>query len=459
MPSAARAVRRWGRLLLVPADAGAALLAIVTAMTVPHGVSRGAEALLFVPLWVVAVAMTGEYSLPGTLGARLRRLLLVAAALPTGVLIGSDLLRYNLSATTVAAVCGATALLGSTGRVVVSNAVRRGAEIADLPHRTVLIGTGPVLSQVVAGLERERHRRFRVLGVCVAGGSTPQLPDLATVRGVEMCAALVAHCQADTVVLVPDPVIPPDEVLRLRWALEEAGVRIFVWTGLAAAPGGRTALDVSHDLTLLHLRPPRRLGASYAAKRVADRVLAVLALLVLSPLLLALALAVRLDSPGPAIFRQQRVGRDDTRFTMWKLRTMRTDAEEVLSDLVAANEGSGPLFKMREDPRVTRVGRWLRRTSLDELPQLVNVALGHMSLVGPRPALPSEVDSYPPEVRHRLAVAPGMTGLWQVSGRSDLPWDEAVRLDQEYVDTWSIGLDLRIIARTLRAVVRGSGAY
>lgn len=194
-------------------------------------------------------------------------------------------------------------------------------------------------------------------------------------------------------------------------------------------------------------------------KRVVDRVVAVVALALLAPLLLALALAIRLESPGPAFFRQARVGRDHATFTIWKLRTMTRDAETALAGLAGANEASGLLFKVREDPRVTRMGRWLRRSSLDELPQLINVALGQMSLVGPRPALPSEVERYPADVRHRLVVQPGITGLWQVSGRSNLPWAEAVRLDQEYVDNWSLALDLRILLLTVRAVVRGHGAY
>jgi exopolysaccharide biosynthesis polyprenyl glycosylphosphotransferase len=443
----------------VAADLVAALVVTVAAMMVPHGVSRGVEALLFVPLWLAGVAVTGEYGLPGTLAARLRRLALVATALPTGVLIASEVLRYPLSATTVSAVCGATAVLCGVGRVAAVAATHHGLEVENLTHRAVLVGTGAVLPEVVGRLEQGQHRRFRVRGACIAGGGTPALPGVDIVRGVELCAELVRRCAADTVVLVPDAVIPADEVLRLRWALEEAGVRIFVWTGLSTAPVGRTALDVTDDLALLHLRPPRRLGTSYAVKRVADRLVAALALIVLSPVLLALAVAIRLDSPGPAFFRQRRVGRDDTTFTIWKLRTMSCDAEQALAGLVDHNEASGPLFKVHADPRVTRLGRLLRRTSLDELTQLINVVLGHMSLVGPRPALPNEVDRYPSAVRHRLVVAPGITGLWQVSGRSDLSWEEAVRLDQEYVDSWSIGLDLRIIVRTLRAVVRGTGAY
>jgi exopolysaccharide biosynthesis polyprenyl glycosylphosphotransferase len=200
-------------------------------------------------------------------------------------------------------------------------------------------------------------------------------------------------------------------------------------------------------------------GARRVVKGVMDRLAAALGLLLAGPLLLVLMAAVRLDSPGPALFRQQRVGRGNDRFTMLKLRTMTVDAEERREDLVGLNESDGALFKIRNDPRITRVGRMLRRFSLDELPQLVNVLRGEMSLVGPRPPLPSEVADYEYDVRRRLAVKPGLTGLWQVSGRSDLPWDEAVRLDLRYVDNWSPLLDLQILFKTGRAVLSRSGAY
>ncbi len=181
----------------------------------------------------------------------------------------------------------------------------------------------------------------------------------------------------------------------------------------------------------------------------------------LAPLLAACALAVRLDrtAPGPVLFRQTRVGRHERPFTMLKFRTMRLGAEAQLAALRHLNEHDGVLFKLREDPRISRVGRFLRRCSLDELPQLVNVVRGEMSLVGPRPPLPAEVAAYPEDMRRRLVVKPGMTGLWQVSGRGDLPWEEAIRLDLRYVENWTLTLDLIILARTVTAVARSRGAY
>jgi exopolysaccharide biosynthesis polyprenyl glycosylphosphotransferase len=195
------------------------------------------------------------------------------------------------------------------------------------------------------------------------------------------------------------------------------------------------------------------------AKAVFDRVGAALLLVLFAPVLAAVAVAVRLDSPGPVFFRQVRVGRYGREFQIYKFRTMHTDAERRLADVRHLNEQDGVLFKIRDDPRITRVGRHLRRLSLDELPQLFNVMGGTMSLVGPRPPLQREVAAYPRDARRRLAVRPGMTGLWQVSGRSDLPWEEAVRLDLRYVENWSLTLDLVILLRTLTAVWRGAGAY
>jgi exopolysaccharide biosynthesis polyprenyl glycosylphosphotransferase len=190
-----------------------------------------------------------------------------------------------------------------------------------------------------------------------------------------------------------------------------------------------------------------------------DRAAAALALLSLMPVLLLIALAVRLDSPGPVLYRQERIGVNGRGFTILKFRSMSVDADCLLAELLYRNEGGGLLFKMRRDPRVTRVGRWLRRFSLDELPQLFNVLGGSMSLVGPRPPLPAEVERYDSSVSRRLLVKPGLTGLWQISGRSDLSWEEAVRLDLRYVENWSLALDALILVKTVRAVVSSSGAY
>jgi exopolysaccharide biosynthesis polyprenyl glycosylphosphotransferase len=195
------------------------------------------------------------------------------------------------------------------------------------------------------------------------------------------------------------------------------------------------------------------------AKRVLDFSIAVLAVIVLSPVLLAIAIAIKLDSRGPVFFKQERLGKGTRRFTMIKFRSMYTDGEQRLGELAQLNEATGPLFKMKRDPRITRVGRILRRTSLDELPQLFNVLAGSMSIVGPRPPLPRELNGFDSIQRARLRVLPGLTGLWQISGRSNLPFEEMVRLDMEYIERRSLVTDLRIIAMTIPSVVLGVGAY
>jgi exopolysaccharide biosynthesis polyprenyl glycosylphosphotransferase len=212
-------------------------------------------------------------------------------------------------------------------------------------------------------------------------------------------------------------------------------------------------------LPLLHVEHPRLAGGARVLKEVFDRLVAALLLVVTAPLMAGLAAITKWRSPGPVLFRQVRVGKDGREFVMYKFRTMHTDAESRLADIRHLNEYDGVMFKMRRDPRVTPAGRWLRRFSLDELPQVINVLRGQMSLVGPRPPLPEEVARYHDDVRRRLAVKPGLTGLWQVSGRSDLSWEEAVRLDLRYVENWSFSLDLVILLRTLTAVCRASGAY
>jgi exopolysaccharide biosynthesis polyprenyl glycosylphosphotransferase len=209
----------------------------------------------------------------------------------------------------------------------------------------------------------------------------------------------------------------------------------------------------------MHIEHPRLSGGRRLIKSVFDVSLAALLLVLLAPVFLAVAAWIKADTGGPVFFRQVRVGRGGETFPMYKFRTMHVDAERRRQNMQEQNEFSGVLFKMRQDPRVTRAGRLLRRHSLDELPQLINVLRGEMSLVGPRPPLPSEVEQYPHDMRRRLVVKPGMTGLWQVSGRSDLSWEDSVRLDLRYVENWSLTVDLVILMRTAMVVMRGAGAY
>jgi len=229
--------------------------------------------------------------------------------------------------------------------------------------------------------------------------------------------------------------------------------------GLMEITGPRLHISGVFGMPLLRVSEPVFTGFRRVVKEAVDRVGALLLTLLLAPVMLFVALAIVVDTRGPALFKQRRVGKDGVEFTVVKFRTMVTQAEQAKAELQAENEGAGPLFKMRRDPRVTKVGAVLRRYSIDELPQLLNVLRGSMSLVGPRPPLPEECAAYPPNVRRRLLVKPGMTGLWQVSGRSDLSWDESVRLDLRYVEDWSLALDAVILWKTVRAVFGGEGAY
>jgi exopolysaccharide biosynthesis polyprenyl glycosylphosphotransferase len=246
---------------------------------------------------------------------------------------------------------------------------------------------------------------------------------------------------------------------RLSWALQSTGAELLVAPGLVEVTGPNVSLRPAAGLSLLHVEPPSARHGRLLGKSVLDRVLGTLLLLLAVPLIVAGAVLVKATSRGPAFFSQTRIGLNGVPFTMWKLRSMHVDAEQRRIDLLRFDDRDGLMFKMRRDPRVTPVGRWLRRLSLDELPQLWNVVTGDMSLVGPRPPLRTEYDQYRDAVHRRLRVKPGLTGLWQVSGRADLPWEESIRLDLRYVDNWSVALDLQILWKTARAVVSGSGAY
>jgi exopolysaccharide biosynthesis polyprenyl glycosylphosphotransferase len=255
------------------------------------------------------------------------------------------------------------------------------------------------------------------------------------------------------------PEIDAVKLRGLAWELEKTGTDLCVAPSLLDVAGPRTTVRPTAGLTLLHVDHPQLSGARQAVKSLFDRVMAGLALLLLSPLFLMLSLVIRLHDRGPALFIQTRVGKDGHTFRLFKFRTMVVDAEQRVAQLQASNDHDGVLFKMRRDPRVTAIGTRLRKWSMDELPQLVNVVLGDMSLVGPRPALPAEADKYADHVRRRLVVKPGLTGLWQVNGRSDLSWEESVRLDLRYVENWSFALDLQILWKTISVIIRGSGAY
>lgn len=334
-------------------------------------------------------------------------------------------------------------------------------------HRVLVVGEAPGVERAVRLLGSRSDHAYTVVAVVPVGAASldceapvpgrlapePADDDVTTVLG-----GAFAH-DADLALVVPGPQLSGERLRRLSWGLHDGGLQLSVLSDLSEIAAGRVRPASAAGLTLLHIMPPLRRGPQMALKAAVDRIGAALGLVLLAPLLLLVGAAIRLTSEGPVFHRQIRQGQHNRPFIMWKFRTMVEDAETRKAQLATANENDGPMFKMRRDPRVTRIGRVLRRTSVDELPQLFNVVRGEMSLVGPRPPLPEEVSRYDERELRRLAVRPGLTGLWQVSGRSDLSWQETVSLDLWYVDNWSVATDLGLMARTLRAVTDGRGAY
>jgi exopolysaccharide biosynthesis polyprenyl glycosylphosphotransferase len=328
-------------------------------------------------------------------------------------------------------------------------------------RRVIVVGSLYRVADLTAVLTREPHCGMHVVGVCVpqTDVAIAHAAGLPVVGDLEQVPQLIQDYNADAVAVAGGDPTRHSYLRELSWALEGASVEILVHPGLVEVAGPRMHIRPHVGLPLLHVEQPHFTGWRRFIKRATDIVLTSVGLVLVSPIMLAIALAIKLGDGGPLIFRQNRVGHDGSTFTMYKFRSMRLDAEERLAELKALHPDMGTLFKLADDPRITRVGKFLRRYSLDELPQLFNVLRGSMSLVGPRPPLQSEVDAYEDHARRRLLVTPGLTGLWQVSGRSLLSWEETVRLDLRYVENWTLTLDLLIMWRTLFAVFAKRGAF
>ncbi|MET7865639.1 sugar transferase [Micromonospora taraxaci] len=330
-------------------------------------------------------------------------------------------------------------------------------------RKVLVVGDTAHVLELVHTLRREPYAGYQVVGACIPDALLApvaqrlgDVPVVGSFRGIPEAATAIG---ADTVAVTASGELTATRLRRLGWQLEGTGVDLVVAPALTDVAGPRIHTRPVAGLPLIHVEAPEFRGSRKLVKGLVDRSASSLALALLLPLIAFVALAIKLDSRGPVLFRQVRVGRGGQEFDVFKFRTMVVNADAMLAELTARNETDGLMFKMRQDPRVTRVGRLLRKWSLDELPQLVNVLLGQMSLVGPRPPLPSEVARYDGDVARRLLVKPGMTGLWQVSGRSDLSWEDGIRLDLYYVENWSLAADLTILWKTFGAVLNGRGAY
>jgi exopolysaccharide biosynthesis polyprenyl glycosylphosphotransferase len=321
-------------------------------------------------------------------------------------------------------------------------------------------GSFTAAQQLSERIRREPNAGMKVIGICLPSAELPRpvVAEVPVLGSLSQVSAVVRAKGCDAVAVTSDDATRYNYLRELAWSLEGCGVELLVDPGLVEVAGPRMHIRPLMGFPLLHVEEPHFTGWRRVVKRMSDLVLTSVGLLIILPVMLGIAAAIKIQDRGPVIFRQARIGREGKPFTMLKFRSMVVDAEDRKLELMANNEGKGGLFKLSHDPRVTRLGRFLRDFSLDELPQLFNVLAGSMSLVGPRPHLASELAQMPTEASRRSLVTPGLTGLWQVSGRSDLEGVDAIRLDLRYVENWSLSLDLQILWKTISAVLARRGA-
>ena len=465
--------RRWSPLwarryaaILIAFEAGAALVAggaVLLSQGGPVQTSTSLfwAALLLIPAWPALLGVIGAHS-EGVFGMgsdeyrRVGRAGFILLGLTSCLSYAAQL---DLSRAFVVVALPALTAVTLVARYAARCRLRRLRAWGRCTKRVVVVGRGGAVLDLVG--QFQRHAGLDVVAACVTPGDRERVADTAQVPvgGLDDVLTLAAELGADTIAVTSASETAAHYLRQLSWQLEGTGIELLVAPGLIEVAGPRLHIRPFEGLPLLSVEQPSFEDWRRVLKSGVDRCAASLAVLLLAPVLLGVSLAIWLTTPGPILFRQERVGLNGRRFTMLKFRSMVVDAERLVEELQADNISDGLLFKLRVDPRVTPVGRWLRRLSLDELPQLFNVLAGSMSLVGPRPPLPQEVARYDTSVSRRLLVKPGLTGLWQISGRSDLSWEESVRLDLRYVENWSLALDLSILWKTVGAVVRSRGAY
>jgi exopolysaccharide biosynthesis polyprenyl glycosylphosphotransferase len=413
-------------------------------------------------LWIIALSLAGAYDVRfiGTGSDEFRKVLAAGVSLTAALAIFSYGINLELSRAYVVIALPSVTLFDLVARYALRKRLHNRRASGRCMHNVLAVGHELGVADLVTELGRDRYHGLTVVGACVARpGVRDEVAGVPVYGGLDDITAAVKAFGADTVAVLSCPEMDAITLRSLAWELEKTDTDLCVAPALLDVAGPRTTIRPTAGLTLLHVDHPQLGGVRQALKDLFDRCAAAAALIILAPVMLIVAVAIRLYDQGPALFTQVRVGKDGREFRIYKFRTMVVDAEQRKAQLMARNDLDGVLFKLRHDPRVTLVGSFLRRWSIDELPQLFNVFLGHMSLVGPRPPLPDEAAEYADHVRRRLVVKPGLTGLWQVNGRSDLSWEESVRLDLRYVENWSFALDLQILWKTGSALLRGSGAY
>jgi exopolysaccharide biosynthesis polyprenyl glycosylphosphotransferase len=420
--------------------------------------------LVLMALTVVAVglARAWEPSVQGQGSEEFSRLLRALATL--AVVVGLVGLALKLPGVRpyVFGVIPLAFILAAVNRLVLRKVLHRRRRNGACMHEVLAVGTEDAVAKLILRTRQATHHGWVVTGACTPSGAGtdngPSILDVPVVGDLDSVPKVTGNGGYRVVSVAQTPGWSSQRLHHLAWDLEGTGTELVVDPGLMEIVGPRLHIAAVDGLPLLRLTEPAFTGLPRVVKGVIDRLGAGLLLVVLAPVMIALAIAVCIDG-GPVFYRQSRVGKAGKPFSMIKFRSMVVNADQLQSELAEHNQGFGPLSKLHQDPRVTRVGKFLRKYSLDELPQLFNVLAGSMSGVGPRPPLPEEVACYSRDAQRKLLVKPGLTGLWQISGRSHLSWEESIRLDLRYVENWSLALDVLIIWKTVGAVVRGTGAY
>jgi exopolysaccharide biosynthesis polyprenyl glycosylphosphotransferase len=457
-------VRVWA-MVLMAVDGSMALIALLVASALRfgdtpaqliHGVPDLAIAATLPILWVAAMALGRSYDRRYLAAGpeQFRRVANSAVWVLGLVAFVSFVLRADISRGLVAILIPVATALTLVGRWASRSILRsrfgRGAAI----HRVIAVGGLAESAQLASYVARNRHTGFAVVGTFAADPASTEAP-----LDIDRLVADVRSVEANTIAFVGTGRFRSHELRQLSWALQGYGIGLLVVPDLADIAGPRIEISPVEGLPLLEICEPELSGPGRLIKSLFDRTGSVLLLIVLSPVLLAIAISIKLSGGGPVFYRQNRIGKSGRAFRIWKFRTMRRDSSPRFHSVETQAGNVRVLEKQCHDDRITRVGRFLRRYSLDELPQLFNVLTGTMSLVGPRPLVPEEVDSFGHGAQIRLLVAPGMTGLWQVSGRSGLSWEERIHLDLYYIENWSIWLDFSLLWRTVRVMVHSDGAY
>jgi exopolysaccharide biosynthesis polyprenyl glycosylphosphotransferase len=417
-------------------------------------------AVVALPVWLGVFARYKLYTAAAVTSftAELRRILHAVAAASAGTGLVSVVFAQQISR--VWLLCTMFFALGTVvfERTIVRQIFRRARSHGRFQRSVVVIGTNAEALAIVQMLGDNTALGYHVVGLVECGGPNGVVAPVPVLGNWRDTVDILRSLDANGVIIATSAIEEP-AANRLARELMECGYHVELTSGLVDISADRLLTRPLGRRPVMYIEPVRLAGWRAVAKRSFDTILAAVALCFAAPVLLVSAILIKLDSRGPVFFSQVRVGRKGKLFRVWKLRTMVADAEDLLEDLRDRSEVDGPLFKMRDDPRLTRVGAFLRKLSLDELPQLWNVLRGEMSMVGPRPALPSEVSEWSEEVRNRLRVKPGITGMWQVNGRSQSTFDDYVRHDLYYVDNWSLLTDLAIVAKTIPVVLLRRGAY